>query len=131
MNTFRYMAAVIGVFLIGSTAAQSRDLDDAEKKLIQDQVTTDFKDPSAAQFRWVALRDTKPGVDSQLYCGLVNGKNSYGAYGGFTPFQVMLVTKNGTVVLAALVGVGSPGDSEETAVAQTCASNGLSLDAAK
>lgn len=43
-----------------------------------------MKDPAAAQFRNV--RVISYGTGGRLTCGEVNGKNSYGAYTGFTRF---------------------------------------------
>lgn len=49
------------------------------KKFISDSL----KDPSSAQFKNFRLVDFAGG---KLACGELNGKNSYGAYTGFTPF---------------------------------------------
>lgn len=106
-------------------AAHARDLTPSEQKVITDDTTKNFKDPSSAQFRWTPIKDSAVEFDSQFYCGQVNAKNSYGAYVGFTPFLTMLFTKNGKVVVAGLVGVGSPGDSEEAATIQMCTKYGL------
>lgn len=45
----------------------------------------DFNDPSSAQFRDERYYNTSFG---EVYCGEVNGKNSFGAYVGFRRFIV-------------------------------------------
>lgn len=50
---------------------------------VQDVVRQSLKDPDSAKFQNVRLRDFEGG---KVVCGEVNGKNSYGAYAGFTPF---------------------------------------------
>ncbi len=49
----------------------------------QQTIANQLKDPAAAQFRNVNVKDYAGGV---LVCGEVNGKNSYGAYVGFKRF---------------------------------------------
>lgn len=102
----------------------ARDLNAAEKKLIADTVAKDFKDPPAARFRWLPINPENTGVVSQNYCGMVNGKNSYGAYTGFVPFLVFVATKNGKVIIAAPLAVADS-DSSMHYVMKTCLGNGM------
>lgn len=44
-------------------------------------IAATLKDPDSAKFR-----DVRAYPDKRLVCGEVNGKNSYGAYAGFSPF---------------------------------------------
>lgn len=57
-----------------------------EEKVIDEALASarhGMKDPDAAQFRNVRLVAYNGG---HVVCGEVNGKNSYGAYVGYTPF---------------------------------------------
>lgn len=57
----------------------------AEMARISAVVTKNFKDDESARFRDVLM--TTDDVTGEKYvCGFVNGKNSYGAYAGYTPF---------------------------------------------
>lgn len=104
----------------------ARNLDATEKQLIADAVTKDFKDPPAAQFRWLPVTGLdKQDVQSQTYCGMVNGKNSYGAYIGFVPFAVFLVAKNGKVIVVGPLGVGSPDNARVSVILKTCLDQGI------
>ena len=80
-------------FILGAAAAHARELTDEEKGVIAEVVRRDFKDPDSAQFRWLPFQD-KPGG---LYCGMVNGRNSYGAYVGFSPYSVVVDAAAGKV----------------------------------
>ncbi len=57
----------------------------------QQAVAAELKDPDSAKFRRLTSYP-----DRGLVCGQVNGKNSYGAYGGFTDFYY----DNGIVIIA-------------------------------
>jgi hypothetical protein len=76
-------AAIAQVQLIvdGSGA----DIPDAVRQEIFELVTDNFRDPLSSQFRRLQ-RAAKP----NRYCGEVNTRNMYGAYGGFKPFLVVL-----------------------------------------
>jgi len=72
-----------------------RDLSDAEKAAISKVVSDRLKDPESARFKWMKMV-----VGSINYCGLVNAKNSYGGYTGYTPFDASFATgKDGTVYM--------------------------------
>jgi len=70
---------------------QTRELTPEEKTALAGIISQSLKDPQAAQFKWmpVVLRE-RPGIGITDYCGLVNGKNSYGAYTGFVRFYGQL-----------------------------------------
>lgn len=74
-------------------SAPRRDLTAAEKTAIASVISRNLKDPKAAKFLWmpVVLSERDTITD---YCGLVNGKNSYGGYTGFVRFYAQL-QKNG------------------------------------
>lgn len=71
-------------------AAPRRELTAFEKKALSVSLAQTLKDPASAQFKWmpvtIALRE---GIND--YCGLVNGKNSYGGYTGFQKFYAQLI----------------------------------------
>src|ERR1700722_19060856 len=115
---------IVGLFTLLTGSALARDLDVTEKKLITDAVTKDFKDPSSAQFRWLPIMGITREVSSRTYCGMVNGKNSYGAYIGFAPFSVFLAIKDSRVVIAAPLGAGAPGSSMESVILKICIDGG-------
>lgn len=85
----------------------------AEKAAIREAVTEDFKDPAAAQFRW------PPIARPDLYCGQVNGKNSYGAYVGYRMFSVRLLRIDGRVS-AMLKRINDDESLDATEDAQLC-----------
>src|SRR5687767_4734164 len=72
------------------TAARRQSIDTAQVDVerYKDVLARSLKDPTSAQFRdvYVAQRsaDGLPAL-----CGEVNGKNSYGGYGGFERFAVV------------------------------------------
>lgn len=70
-------------------AAQKRDLSGLEKQALAPVFAAGLKDPSAAQFKWMPVVLTeRDGITD--YCGLVNGRNSYGGYSGFVRFYAQL-----------------------------------------
>jgi len=74
-------------FLFVSSLAIA-DLSEPEKlKLIakrQSEVAQLLKDPDSAKFRNVYVSEI---YSEPIVCGEVNGKNSYGAYAGYTTFM--------------------------------------------
>jgi PBP1b-binding outer membrane lipoprotein LpoB len=89
-------------------SAPKRELTAAEKLSFAPVLSSGLKDPSAAQFKWMPVILTeRDGITD--YCGLVNGKNSYGGYTGFVRFYAHL-TKNekGQFVKAELRAVEPP-----------------------
>ena len=72
-------------------AAPKRDLEPNEKLALSPLFATKLKDPTAALFKWMpVVLVEREGVTD--YCGLVNGRNSYG---GYTGEQVWVVTLQG------------------------------------
>jgi hypothetical protein len=70
-------------------AAQKRELVLSEKLALAPLLAAGLKDPNAAQFKWmpVVLAERDGNTD---YCGLVNGRNSYGGYAGFVRYYAQL-----------------------------------------
>lgn len=84
------LAIIASLFAAGAMAQTIVDgsgmrLTDEIRQEIFERVTEDFRDPLSSQFRRLH-RASKPG----RYCGEVNTRNLYGAYGGFKPFLVVL-----------------------------------------
>lgn len=71
-------AAAIGLLM--TTSVFARDLDERERAMITDSVTSGLKEPYSAQIRFLDYNETT------IFCGTVNAKNSYGGYVGFRPF---------------------------------------------
>jgi hypothetical protein len=93
--TLPLLVVLCGCATTASTPVfQTRPLSVAEKATLQKSLAQTLKDPDAAQFKWMpaivpgpkALPDALIG-----YCGLVNGKNSFGGYVGFKRFYAELI----------------------------------------
>lgn len=70
-------------------AASKRELSPSEKTALGPVFAAGLKDPGAAQFKWMPVVLTeRDGITD--YCGLVNGRNSYGGYTGFVRFYAHL-----------------------------------------
>ncbi len=67
-----------------------RPLSPAERESLRRSVSMTLKDPDAAQFKWIPVIADGPSGKPIGYCGLVNGKNSYGGYVGYTRFYAAL-----------------------------------------
>ncbi len=67
----------------------TRELTSQEKRALSVIISQSLKDPEAARFKWmpVVLRE-RDGITD--YCALLNGKNSYGGYTGYTRFYGQL-----------------------------------------
>jgi hypothetical protein len=89
-------------------AAPKRDLTDAEKAALTPVLSRTLKDPGAAQYKWMPVVLTeRNGITD--YCGLVNGKNSYGGYTGFTGFYAQLIKdSNGQFTSGVLRAIEDP-----------------------
>jgi hypothetical protein len=90
------------------SAAPRRDLSPIERSVLTQQLSAGLKDPVAAQFKWmpIALRE-RDGITD--YCGLVNGRNSFGGYSGFVRFYAQLTKdEKGLFTKANLRAVEQP-----------------------
>jgi hypothetical protein len=70
------------------TQLGNRPLSQSEKTALASSLSQTLKDPGAAQFKWMPLNVTDQNPTG--YCGLVNGKNSFGGYNGYRPFFAMI-----------------------------------------
>jgi hypothetical protein len=127
MRTIYFLAATMGLSAAYSGPADARSPTEQEKKVISEAVSRQLKDPYAAKFVFPALPILKDG-GMPFYCGLVNSKNSYGAYVGETPFGVALVVRKGNIVGAIPIGdLGNPSSSTTEATMRQCAAEGRPL----
>ncbi|WP_369326749.1 hypothetical protein AB6N01_02795 [Alcaligenes nematophilus] len=92
---------------IGSVTAQERITPASEADIagIRVAMEKELKDASSARFADVIMI---PGEEStSTFCGNVNSKNSYGAYGGYTPFMGMRFFRDDGKHIYFIVGIGS------------------------
>lgn len=91
--------ALLGLLLAGCATAlpsgidvqQRRPLSAPEKTALTKALARDLKDPEAARFRWLpAILPPITSTEPIGYCGMVNGKNSFGGYIGFRSFFALL-----------------------------------------
>jgi hypothetical protein len=123
-------SVALSLAICGATDLHARELKPSEKRIVIAAVTQNFKDPESARFKWLPI--SKFAAEGQSYCGLVNGKNSYGAYAGYEAFIVFVNSKGSALVSATVLAVGSP--SEDTigeAVTEQCQKEGMDLSLAK
>lgn len=76
---------------------QTQALSAAEEKIVQQAVAEVMLDPTSPLFK------LGPQITaSQRYCGLVNGKNRFGGFAGYTSFSVLIARDaNGRIIRAA------------------------------
>ena len=89
-------------------SAPRRDLTSIEKAAIGQAVARKTKDPESAKFLWMPVAVTeRDGITD--YCGLINGKNSYGGFTGYTRFYAQLSKDDkGSFNAAELRGIEEP-----------------------
>ncbi len=93
------------------TASLRRNLTDDEKKLISHAVAATLMDPDGGKFLWAPLiLYSESG--SGIYCGLVNGKNSYGAYIGYRKYAVKVTFGPNMEIRSAELRGLAQGDSD-------------------
>lgn len=112
-------------FFINCALAENtaRQLTAEEVALIKDKMETQLYDSESARYKLpeLILTNTTGGAN---YCGLVNAKNTYGAYTGYTAFQLMFYRRNDndrTDIAFLLL------DSGNGAIKRTCQKNGYNL----
>ncbi|MCR4347833.1 MAG: hypothetical protein NUV55_11620 [Sulfuricaulis sp.] len=111
-----------GLALLISQPVLARELLDQEKEIIANVVKDELLDSESAKFRWVPL----PKYGIEVYCGLVNSKNSFGGYAGWAPYVVSPVWFKQTMKGASVIGVGTSNDDSPATIAvmATCAKHG-------
>lgn len=95
--------AIAGFFVVGFIANASASMQDKARWTAEKAVSLQLKDPDSAKFRdiFVVVKemDVKD-LYSVAVCGVVDGKNSYGAFTGGQRFVAKLITDksgNGSV----------------------------------
>lgn len=107
-----------------SDAVSLRELSPEEKQILGVSLAQGLKDPAAAQFKWGPI--TQAGSDGIAhYCGMVNGKNSFGGYIGYQPFSASVRIVNGKATGGAIIFMGSADFWERTMVMSACKQYGL------
>lgn len=96
----------------------------ADTDVVKRFVARSLKDPYSAVFGEIVASMSDKGVVS--VCGTVNGKNSYGAYIGQTPFVGVLATNTSGQRVFAVSGIG--GTAEESLIVRTlCQRQGMNV----
>jgi hypothetical protein len=88
--------------------ANKRELTPIERQTLARSLSTTLKDPASAQFKWLpVVLVERDGITD--YCGLVNGKNSYGGYTGFVRFYAQIKSdERGQYITGVLKAVEQP-----------------------
>ncbi len=81
----KFSLILLAFFCSFNAYAGERALTKIERIAIERSVKERLKDPDSAKFKHSKLVQTKK--EGNIYCGLVNAKNSFGGYTGFQPFQ--------------------------------------------
>lgn len=65
-------------------------------ELARKEISSGMKDPDSVKFRYLRFIKSgeKDGLVGGFVCGEVNAKNSYGAYAGYSKFQLALRMKS-------------------------------------
>ncbi|MBY5649939.1 hypothetical protein HFO45_16970 [Rhizobium leguminosarum] len=136
MNMKRFTVLAIAGMLCAPLAAHadgpysSIDLTSEQTEFVKQAVAKRLKDPDSAKFpdKFSAVRDDSD-KESVTVCGEVNGKNSFGAYSGATPFYISLIppfsgpgTKEPFYALVTMIGGG---EFEPAVVVEMCKEFGI------
>ncbi|WP_341959169.1 hypothetical protein [Pseudomonas sp. RC10] len=111
-------SAIACAFLImGLTvSASARDFSPAQQAKLKDTVKQQLLDADSAKFK------LPPYQGGQIYCGLVNSKNTYGGYAGDAIFQVFVVTP--TLFNFMGIGTSDPESVRSVTMRQSCEQKG-------
>lgn len=93
-----------------------RDATPKELAAIKADLELRLKDASSAKLQRVRVKGEK-------FCGMLNAKNAYGAYAGYSPISGMVFKDTTGKQLAAVIGLGPP----EEAIREVCEKDGLPL----
>ncbi|MFT3942080.1 hypothetical protein [Rhodopseudomonas sp.] len=110
-------------------ASETRELTATEKALLAKAFSADLKDPDSGRFKWARVPKTLS--DGTIdYCGLVNGKNSYGGYNGFKPFIGVITVKSGRITGGNIAAIADSDLRYADIVPKMCRQKGLTVLAA-
>lgn len=91
-----------------------------QQKTVRDTVARGLRDPEAARFgHYTAGKGPKGEI---MVCGMVNGKNAYGAYVGERPYDGVLVSDHEFIIMRV-----AEDELQTRAVYRVCAESGLPL----
>jgi len=85
-----------------ASGIRTRELLPEEKAVISHAVGLSVLSPNTAQFRWPQIADTEDGPTN--YCGMVNARSPYPAYGGWQAYIVEGKISGGKMT-SAVVGL--------------------------
>jgi hypothetical protein len=101
------------------SAAEKRELTPVEKASLTISLAQTLKDTGSAQFRWMPVTLLqREGITD--YCGLVNGRNSYGGYTGYQKFYAQLFKNEKGQFTRGLIRLTASGDVEVMATDGQC-----------
>lgn len=109
---------LLGLLLAAAAAHAGDAVRDATPKellAIKAGLEMQLKDAASAKLRSVRVK-------GETFCGMVNAKNSFGAYAGYSPITGMVFKDTTGKLLAAVMGADSP-----EATRQVCEDKGLPL----
>ena len=119
---------VIGLALLGvggpamGVEIGVRQITDADKRAIAAVMREKLNDGFSAHYRWPAKTS-----EGGIYCVWVNSKNGFGAYSGFTPYTVLLVSIKGNESFAELL---HREDEDPAFTLNYCIEHGIDMDGA-
>lgn len=102
-------SATLLVLMLFNNATAS-ELNDREKKIIENSVRKELIDPESARFKWILAAERNIDATksmSSTYCGVVNSKNRYGGYTGDIPYAVFIIHANNILMVSKLIGTGT------------------------
>jgi hypothetical protein len=100
-------------------SAEKRELTPIEKASLTVTLAQTLKDPGSAQFKWLPIIVMeREGIND--YCGLVNGRNSYGGYTGYQKFYAQLVKNEKGQLTRGLIRAIASGEVETIVVDGAC-----------
>lgn len=104
-------------------SSKSRDLTPEEKAYVEKAVKSTLKDPDSAQFKHAKLVLSEDGVVDP-YCGMVNAKNSFGGYSGYSVFFVGITNNKDGKRVAIYIGPKEESDTAQQSIIEACAKQG-------
>lgn len=110
---------LIGMLLAVSVCASfanAKDFTEAQKSKLKETVKQKLLDADSARFTLPAYKG------GNIYCGLVNSKNTYGGYAGNAIFQVFVVSP--TYFNFMGLGTADPDSARSLTMSQSCAEKG-------
>lgn len=108
------------VLAVMASSVQAKDFTAAQKEALKAAVKEELLDPDSARFT------LPPYKGGNIYCGLVNSKNSFGGYAGNAIFQAFVVSPTYFMIMG--VGTADPESTSSQVYATACSNNGYSFN---